>query len=686
MFTNFRVLFLPLAAVLLGAGSGSGQLSAGRGGKAIDPPGQRGGKGTTTKETDSAAIAKLVRQLGSADFRQRDRATKALAAIGLPALEALRKAARGDNAEAAQRARRLVEAIEDSLGGLLAYYRDLGLPLPPEDAKLVRFESGGRYILNDKLMPPTYFLGFLLQKGTKDRPALLLVGAEEVRLAPYQTAEAVKPKPELVKGIELPWWGRTTFEMNAGLALALQCQARGWDGLARKLWAASRKQDSGHHRGAFYQPANLPNRAAVAYLAWAYSGNELVRPDSDRARTARRMKALLAAEPRLDTGINRALLKSLEAALVPSKARLGTVGRLIDDLTEMCNAGRRYDEADPRYTRLARKGFAAVPALIEHLDDDRLTRSVKQGFNNFPTWNLRVRDVVSDLLQELAGEDVGQDWLQRQQGWAVEKADAQDWWDKARKFGEKAYYLKHVLPAGKKGGWPNSLMLDIIAERYPEHLPKLYRAILDERPKVQSWPVAEVVAKTSLSAQEKRNVFLYAARHKNLEHRRFALSHLQKLDPQQFMAILLATLEALPKTPTEPYWRCPEAAYALLVLGTDDPRAWMLLRKVARRSDVGLRMEFLNYMNRGDTEDGRRKERLDFLAAFLDDADAPDVKANPKMYDGPHAGFTFVRLTVRDLAAITIAAILGMPDQPDRNWTAKQWEGLRARVRQALKK
>src|SRR5262249_20251666 len=158
--------------------------------------------------------------------------------------------------------------------------------------------------------------------------------------------------------------------------------------LAQELWAASLKQGTG--------------KTALADLAWAHSKNELVRPDTDRARTARRMKALLAAEPRLDTKANRALLKSLEAALVPTTAKPGTVERLMDDRTEMCNRGRPYGEADRHYTRLAHAGFVAVPALIEHLDDDRLTRSVKQGFN-VPTWNMRVKDVVSDLLQELAG-------------------------------------------------------------------------------------------------------------------------------------------------------------------------------------------------------------------------------------------------------------------------------------------
>jgi hypothetical protein len=68
---------------------------------------------------------------------------------------------------------------------------------------------------------------------------------------------------------------------------------------------------------------------------------------------------------------------------------------------------------------------------------------------------------------------------------------------------------------------------------------------------VQTWPVADAVARSSLPAEKKRELFLYAANHANLEHRRFGLSHLQKLDPRQFMTILLATLEDLPRAPPE---------------------------------------------------------------------------------------------------------------------------------------
>lgn len=77
---------------------------------------------------------------------------------------------------------------------------------------------------------------------------------------------------------------------------------------------------------------------------------------------------------------------------------------------------------------------------------------------------------------------------------------------------------------------------------------------------------------------------------------------------------------------------------------------------------------------------------LAFLAVFLDDADAPDVAANPKMFEGPHAGCTFKRLEVRDLAAMKIASLLDMPDRPDRSWTADQWAALRQWVRDRLKR
>ena len=85
-------------------------------------------------------IEKVIRQLGSKQFKEREAANKALLAIGYPALEALRKAAAHDNdAEVRARSAALVRQIENQFDTLAADYRAFGLPLPPRGAKLVCF-------------------------------------------------------------------------------------------------------------------------------------------------------------------------------------------------------------------------------------------------------------------------------------------------------------------------------------------------------------------------------------------------------------------------------------------------------------------------------------------------------------------------------------------------------------------
>src|SRR5262249_42580954 len=63
-------------------------------------------------KTDPEQINKLIQQLGSADFAEREKATKELDALGPRALDALRKAARSDDAEISRRAEELVKKWE----------------------------------------------------------------------------------------------------------------------------------------------------------------------------------------------------------------------------------------------------------------------------------------------------------------------------------------------------------------------------------------------------------------------------------------------------------------------------------------------------------------------------------------------------------------------------------------------
>lgn len=64
------------------------------------------------EEASSDKIHRLIKQMGSQLFAEREKATKALDAIGIPALEALRKATNSDDAEIKRRAGELLKKIE----------------------------------------------------------------------------------------------------------------------------------------------------------------------------------------------------------------------------------------------------------------------------------------------------------------------------------------------------------------------------------------------------------------------------------------------------------------------------------------------------------------------------------------------------------------------------------------------
>jgi hypothetical protein len=561
---------------------------------------------------------------------------------------------------------------------LLKEYRSLGLPLPPEKARLVRYEAGGGGIVNGKVQPTVYALAFEAKPGSRTEHPVLLRGTLQWQPAWDPRARAVEPDASAVKDLE--------FDADDALVLAIQCHSRGWDQLAGDLLERSLKGNP------------TPSGKRLVRLAWDYWLDQLTRPKIDRGPVAKRLKDLARQDPMLETPYTRALLRSLDLALVPGKGKPGTVEALIDDLVDHdADAGTlgRFEPGD-RYWRVVERGFDAVPALLEHLDDDRLTRAIMQGFNNFRPWHQRVKDVVGDILEGLAAEEldraadgksVGGGWLRRQQGYPITPDAGRAWWEKARKLGEEAYLLDRVLPPAAKEGkraHVNAHLLRVISVKYPKHVPALYRTVLDKRPDLYSGELAEVLARSPVPAKDKLDLFLSAARHKDATHRLPAFHALKNLDKKKFDALLLATIEGFPTDVKGEYWICPEAYIAGLAVESDDARVWAALEKVAQRSSLGLRMELLNHF--GDSRDTRRRpERLRLLAAFLDDAEVRDTKSDAR-FGGPGAGFPYDRIEVRDFVAVELAGLLGVEVELKLERSAAEWAEVRNKVREVLKR
>jgi WD40 repeat protein len=69
-------------------------------------------------ESPTSSVERLVKQLGSDSFAERATATKALNAVGAPALDALRKAIEtSDDAEVRRRAKQVIESVKARLYG-----------------------------------------------------------------------------------------------------------------------------------------------------------------------------------------------------------------------------------------------------------------------------------------------------------------------------------------------------------------------------------------------------------------------------------------------------------------------------------------------------------------------------------------------------------------------------------------
>jgi hypothetical protein len=268
----------------------------------------------------------------------------------------------------------------------------------------------------------------------------------------------------------------------------------------------------------------------------------------------------------------------------------------------------------------------------------------------------------------------------------VDKADALAWWKKAKALGEEKYLLENLFPKEPKDEWVNSLILWTLTAKYPNLLSKAYHKLLDDYPHMQSWPMAEAIAKSSLPRKQKVELLTCASKHSNLKHRVSALRELKDLNHKRFVRLLVETLNALPVTPKEPYWDCSEASFAQLTLHTSDPRAWQALKNAAKRVNVALRMEMLNRMRRVDSMKYDKRQLLDFFAEFLDDESVPDFVSEPQMFECPYSSFALPRLSMQNLTAKAIVHILGLDSKPEPDWTATQWAELRDRVRKELKR
>lgn len=577
-----------------------------------------------------------------------------------------------------------------TLDQLLTDYRAYGLPFPPDNAQLMftRSDNG-----QDNGKPAyDYDVAFCEIQGKR---RLVWMGcatvdshldADEIEVVSGTGAEVFNKIRNADSQFSSDGFGTYQY-----LALAIQCHARGLDQYVAALLERSRQPAERYQRNCMPQRPK-EDRAAVAVMAWAFWCDEFARSSAASRRVAvNQLRQLLDGGFGLDTPSHRHIVQDMRLTLAVRNSPAGSLEEAVDSLVDLGigddfaagdfasldQAARGHDG----YKKLRHAGLDAVPILVQHLGNFRMTRCIEQ-IKDY-AYHVRVADVVAKLLNELVNEEFSYDLLIREgRGKRLDEAHVVDWWTGVGREQPLNYIREHAITIDSQGRLVvNSQMLRMLGERSPDDLIKCFERHLV---KVQdSYPLYDVLGDSKVPLEIQGRLFLAAAENSDPLKRIFAIRHLLQLQHPQAPALLVKELDGLPNSPKVAYWLTETGRIAALACLTNDEQVWTAMARNAKRVDLGQRLELMEGVGRSKK---LNEQAIRFFTLFLADTTVRErVEAlKESLFSGPCAGFMFQKLAVRDFAALKLALQLNLPDDSQPSWSEEQWSVFRAEVEQAL--
>jgi hypothetical protein len=562
-----------------------------------------------------------------------------------------------------------------------------GMPFPDAFAKLALVHSETWTPVGNKSHPhdpAIYEPGWVLEER-KDGSLRVLIGLDEKILRPRERREplwrefSTEETPPRIGGHV------AEFERISTFAVAVQCAARGDRRRADLLWGRflgeGRRFDG---LGVVHNARDIGMlERLLAMMCFETYEMRITDPEADSAAILAGMKALLHGFPSLGDETRKNLVAGLEETVKAKPPETGSVEALLIGWGRSVPDGAAHE--DKSKEAIIRRGFDAIPELLRLQHDRRLTSQRYSAFMMRPSSPKPLGDLARDILAELLPDAEG---LRKGFDSPV-SADFDQAWQRAKKEGERTYYLRHAWKRDRKGKIEfQTGALSVLAAKAPDELAGLV-AKFDKEAKNDSacWGLVVAIAESDMPPARKTELLLDLATKGGIGRRRSAIQALAGIDQEAAKEPARALVRMLPKDAPGEYWTSDIAGVSHVVLAVDDEELWKTFLTKARQAAVGLRLEWMNPFDYLYVGDRLKSRRLAFLAAFLDDETLRDDRRNAKKYEGPCAAFTFPKITVRDFAAMQIASILKIDplDSPDATWTKEQWAGLRLKVIERLK-
>lgn len=562
-----------------------------------------------------------------------------------------------------------------------------GMAFPPQDVKLVLVHShtwtpvGNRSHPHD---PAYYHPGWLL--GEMDDGSIrVLSGLEEKILKPREQREPLwrkfsmdEPKPTLggycvqIDGVE------------AFLA-AVVCSERGdqeqasifWKRIAEKKWLWQGRGELSD------VPADEKAMLLLSILLWAKWENEITKPVADLHVIEGRLKSLLEEAPRLVNKERSGLVQSVKLTNNAPTAPEGSVealliqyGKLDYSIVETV----LQQGWDAPQGRIMRRGFEVIPELLRLSKDQRITSQRWHAVMNRDSSPKLLGDMAKELLNKMIGSK-SHSFMDPPQ------EDFELIWNGISKINELDYFEKIALKKSDPKNASNEVAFAVLAEKDPERLVRIQKQFMEKTFVSESASyLCQALVISKLPRETKLECITQLASKGGLARRISAIYVLARFDQDAAKAPARELMKLLPKDTKGAYWTSDEARASRIALTIDDDEVWRIFLEKTKNAEVGLRLEWMNPFAYSYVEDRLRKRRLGFLASFLNDKTLRDETVRAKMFDGPCAGFTFPKITVRNFAAMQIASILKIQplDPPDSTWDEDRWAKLRTEVSKQL--
>ncbi|MGI8924905.1 MAG: HEAT repeat domain-containing protein [Fimbriimonadales bacterium] len=416
-------------------------------------------------------------------------------------------------------------------------------------------------------------------------------------------------------------------------------------------------------------PTNDTPLNLLAMSAFAYHANKIADPAVPLADAYTNLKRIADSgylPPEVvqeETGHidvkYESLVHALRKSLEPNQAAAGSIEWHINDLVNSTLSGYRFGALyDDRYQKLRDFGLKAIPAAIEHLGDNRVSRAAFSGGGAAGPRFYMIHDIMVNFLWEFTAGNI-----LPHESWKVTREGARAWWSAHEDLSEEEYLVRNAVVRSDLQGDSRTLNR-MLGAKYPRRLGEVYARALRERSPGSAAHLANEIAVSVLPKPVKVDLLRAGLASYESQMRVSAIKALAKVDVAMFKREFLRDIG---RELSHEHFRLANA--------WPDEDIWQELARLVEKSELSVR---LDYVSMGVTSlSGPSPAQLRFLLHFFDDAECDPEKVGQPIEKVGYLGYS-----VQNLAAARAGYYLLKPAKlPDAGETKAFWEQYRKKVR-----